>query len=152
MEKKVAILVRAGMPYKETIAYGCARARESGAKPLLVGVIPKIDLSRRVGIATHEMVPYRELDGSLERESTTFLERAVQFCLDSGIAVESRLEPGGIDGAIDTLAKDGTISLVVMPTPVGKEHHSELLEAIRALSSDMLGPQARCPVVSVLAA
>ena len=34
MDKKIVVLVRAGTPYKTTIAYGRQRARETGAKLL----------------------------------------------------------------------------------------------------------------------
>lgn len=152
MEKKVAILVRAGLPFKETVLFGSHRARETGAKPVVVGVIPELGLSRRFSLSTHEMAPYRSIEQRLERDAAAFLDAALRFCSERDIAVEHRIETGGIEGVIDTLAQEDEISLIVVPTPAEKDYQAELFDAIRSLSPDIRGNRLKCPVVSVLAA
>lgn len=151
MDKKIAVLVRAGQPYKKTISYGFERAREMGAKLLLVGVVPELDASRRVGLAIHEFGPYENVACSLENEASEFLERAVQYCLDNGIIVETLMENGGIEGAVNQVVKDKNVKLVVVPTPTKREHHSEFLEAMKHFAQDVMDFERRCPVVLVLA-
>jgi nucleotide-binding universal stress UspA family protein len=151
MNKKIAILVRAGLPYRKTVLYGFERAREIGAKLLLVGVIPELDASRRVALAMHELSSYEQISRRIEQETREFLERVVQFCLDSGVTVETQIERGGIEGVVKEVVKDRNIRLVIVPSPTNKEHHPEFLEAIRHFAHDMIENELRCPVVSVLA-
>ncbi|MBI4684940.1 MAG: hypothetical protein HY755_07050, partial [Nitrospirae bacterium] len=92
MNKKIVVLIRTGLPYKNTIIYGRQRAREAGANLLLVGVIPAMDSSRRVAFATYEFSSYENIAKKLEEETSVYLERAVQFCLDNAITVETRIE------------------------------------------------------------
>lgn len=151
MEKKIAILVRTGRPYRRTILYGVERAREMGAKILLVGVIPELDVSRRVGLAIHEYGPYEIISRKIEDETGEFLERVIQFCLDNGIAVETQMEKGGMEGVVKQLVKDKNIRLVIVPTPAKSEHHSEFLDTIKHFAHDIVENELKCPVVSVLA-
>ena len=152
MDKKIAVLVRAGLPYKKTILYGFERAREIGAKLLLVGVVPDLDASRRVTVALLELSPYRNISSRLEYETDEFLERVVQFCLDNGIAVETQIEKGGIQRVITQVVKDRNIKLVIVPTPTKPEHHSEFLDAVKHFAHDIVENELKCPVVSVLVA
>jgi len=151
MDKKIVVLVRAGLPYKNTIIYGRQRAREEGAKLLLVGVIPDMDLSRRTAFAAYEFGPYENITKKMEEETSDYLERAVQFCLDNSITAEVSTENGGMEGAINKFVKDISVKLVVVPTPTKKEHHHEYLDAIKHFTNDVVGYKAYCPVVSVLA-
>ncbi|MDP2158332.1 MAG: hypothetical protein Q8K68_11555 [Nitrospirota bacterium] len=96
MDKKIVVLVRAGLPYRNTILYGKQRAREANAKLLLVGVVPDMDSSsRRFSFAAYEIAPYETITRKLEEETSDYLERAVQFCLDNGITVETAFASGG---------------------------------------------------------
>jgi len=150
--KKVVILVREGIPYKKTIQYGYERARELGAKMELVGVIPNIDDARMMGMALCEVAPYATVSRNMESETTDFLEKAVQFCLDSGITVESRLEHGGMDVVLKRASGEKSAKLVIVPTPVKDEHFREFLCAIKHLAHDVFDRELRCPVVSVVSA
>lgn len=151
MDKKIAVLIRAGLPYTKTIKYGNEKAREIGAKILLVGVIPDLDASRRVALSLYEFSSYDNFSKKLEREAVDYLERAIQFCLDNGITAEVSLEAGGLEKAIKKTSKDKDTKLVVVPSPVKEEHHHEFLSAIKHFAHDMLDHEVRCPVVSVLA-
>lgn len=152
MEKKIVVLVRAGLPYKKTILYGFERSKEIGAKLLLIGVIPELDMSRRVAFSMFEFGSYDAISKNLERETGEYLDRAVQFCLDRGVVVETRVEFGGLQGVIKKSTEDRYTKLVIVPTPVRQEHHSEFLEAIKHFAHDILEHEIRCPVVSVLTA
>jgi hypothetical protein len=152
MDKKIVVLVRAGLPYRNTILYGKQRAREANAKLLLVGVIPDMDSSsRRFSFATYELASYETITRKLEEETSDYLERAVQFCLDNCITVETAVASGGLQGAVSKYSKDEYAMLVVVPTPTKREHHSEFLDAIKHFTHDMIDYKLRCPVVSVLA-
>lgn len=152
MDKKIAVLVRSGLPYKKTILYGLERAREIGAKLLLVGVVPDLDATRRVTVALLEINPYENISSRLEYETDEFLERVVQFCLDSGITVETQIEKGGLKGVITQIVKNNNIKLVIVPTPTKTEHHSEFLDAVKHFAHDLVENELKCPVVSILTA
>jgi|MudIll2142460700_1097286.scaffolds.fasta_scaffold823314_1 nucleotide-binding universal stress UspA family protein len=151
MDKKIVVLIRAGVPYKNTISYGRQRAREAGAKLLLVGVVPDLNLSRRTAFASFEIGPYSTISKKMEEETSLYLDRAVQFCLDNAITVETQTETGGIESSVKKFAKDPNVKLVVVPTPSKKEHHSEFLDAIKHFAHDVLDYELCCPVVTVLA-
>jgi hypothetical protein len=148
--KKVAVLLRKGLPYKRTILYGYRRARELGAKLLLIGVVPRLDNARMLSMALCEVAPYDALSKQIERESFEFLEWGIQFCLDKGITVESRMEAGGLDVAMKRASEDKEIRLVVIPTPTNDEHHREFLSAIKHFAHDVFDHELRCPIVSVV--
>lgn len=152
MDKKIVVLIRAGLPYKKTILYGYERAKEIGAKLMLIGVIPSLDAPRRVALSMFEFGSYDVISKNLEREAGEYLDRAVQFCLDRGVVVETRVENGGLQGVIKQATDDKNTKLVIIPTPTKQEHHSEFLEAIKHFAHDILEPEIRCPVVSVLTA
>lgn len=148
--KKVAVLLRKGLPYKRTILYGYRRARDLGAKLLLVGVVPRLDDSRMLSMALCEVAPYEAVSRQFEREAHEFLEWAIQFCLDKGITAESRVEAGGLDVAMKRASQDKEIALVVIPTPTNEEHHREFLGAIKHFAHDVFDHELRCPIVSVV--
>ena len=155
MEKKVVVLVRAGVPYKNTVIYGKQRAREMGAKLVLAGIVPALGSKRRIALAAYEIAPFDVMEKKSEEEAAGYLDRVVQFSLDSGITVESQIVTGGMETAIRQFGKDANVKLVVVPTPTKKEHHSEffdVLDAFKQFTNDMLEPQLCCPVVSVVAA
>jgi len=155
MEKKVVVLVRAGVPYKNTIIYGRQRARDMGAKLVLAGIVPALGAGRRIALAAYEIAPYDSLEKLNEVEAARYLERVVQFCLDNGITAETAIVAGGMETAIRQFGKDANVKLVVVPTPTKKEHHSEffdVLDAFRHFTQDVIEPQLCCPVVSVVAA
>ena len=155
MEKKVVVLVRAGVPYKNTVIYGKQRARDMGAKLLLAGIVPALGAARKVALASYEIAPYDTMEKLNELEAARYLERAVQCCLDNGITAETQIVAGGMETAIRQFGKDANVKLVVVPTPTKKEHHSEffdVLDAFKHFTQDMIEPQLCCPVVSVVAA
>ena len=151
MEKKVVVIVHPGLPYRKTVLYGNERAREIGAKVLLLGIIPEFDGSSRVAFAMHEFTPYNVFSKKVEDEFAEFLDRVVQFCLDNGITAETRIEQGGMEDVIRKLAKSLSTRLVIVPTPTKKVHHADFLDSIRQFAHNMLDHELRCPVVSVLA-
>lgn len=149
-QKKVAVLLRKGLPYKRTILYAHARARDIGARLLLVGVIPRLDARRKLSMALAEVAPYDSVAREVEREAAEFLEWAIQFCLDKGITAESRLESGGLDVAMKRASESKDVKLVVIPTPTSDEHQSEFLRAIKCFAQDAFDYELRCPIVSVV--
>lgn len=151
MDKKIAILIRAGQPYSKTIKYGYEKAREIGAKILLVGVIPDLNASRRFALSLYEFSSYDTFYKRLESETVDYLERAIQYCLDKGITVEVSVEAGGLENVIKKTSKDKDTKLVIVPSPVKEEHHHEFLSAIKHFAHDILDQEPGCPVVSVLA-
>ena len=155
MDKKVVVLVRAGVPYKNTVIYGKQRAREAGAKLVLAGIIPALGADRRAALATYEVAPFANIEQLKADEAAAYLDRVVQFCLDSGITTERQLVEGGMDTAIRRFGQDPSVKLVVVPTPTKKEHHSEffdMIESFKHFTHDVLEPKLCCPVVSVVAA
>lgn len=155
MDKTVVVLIRAGVPYKSTVIYGKQRAREAGAKLMLVGVVPSLGADRRAALAAYEVAPFASIDRHYAEEASAYLDRAVQFCLDSGITTEKQLVEGGMDTAIRQFRRDESVKLVVVPTPTKKEHHSEffdVLDSFKHMAQDVLEPKLCCPVVSVVAA
>lgn len=151
MDKKIVVLIRAGVPYKNTISYGRQRAREAGAKLLLVGVIPAMTSSHMVALATCEIGPYETIVKKFEKEAYEYLERAVQFCLDNSLTVESTVQSGGVGGVAKMYSRDTNVKLVVVPTPIKQEHHSEFLDTLKHFTHNILDHELRCPVVTVLA-
>lgn len=154
MEKKVVVLVRAGIPYKNTAIYGKQRARELGAKLVLAGIVPALGARRRTALAAYDIAPYESLEKLSEMEAAQYLERVVQFCLDNGITAETQIVAGGMETAIRQFGKDTNVKLVVVPTPTKKEHHSEffdVLDTFKQFTNDVLEPKLCCPVVSVVA-
>jgi nucleotide-binding universal stress UspA family protein len=151
MDKKVVVLVHPGLPYRKTIKYGCERAREMNAKIHLLTIIPEINEAEQVSLAMHEFAPYPVIAHNMEKEANDFLDRAVQFCLDSNMTVETRVERGSIEEVIKRTARDRNIKLIVMPTPTKKQNHSSFLQAISQFAHEMLDYDLKCPVVTVLA-
>ena len=155
MEKKVVVLIRAGVPYKNTVLYGKQRSREAGAKLVLASVVPALGADRRTALAAYDIAPYQSIGRGYEEEAAAYLDRAVQFCLDNGITAETQAVSGGMDTAIQRFRTDKSVKLVVVPTPTKKEHHSEffdVLESLKHFTQDVLEPSLCCPVVSVVAA
>ncbi len=149
-QDKVAVLLRKGLPYKRTILYAYRRAQEIGAKLLLLGVVPRLSGTRMMSMALCEVAPYDAVEKEVEREASEFLEWAIQFCLDKGITVESRVEAGGLDVVMKRASQDKEIKLVVIPTPTNEEHHGEFLSAIKCFAQDVFDYELRCPIVSVV--
>jgi nucleotide-binding universal stress UspA family protein len=155
MDKKVVVLIRAGVPYKNTVMYGRQRAREAGAKLVLAGVVPALGPERRAALAAYDLAPFESIGRRFEEETAAYLDRAVQFCLDNGITTETQTVSGGMDTAIRQFGQDTAVKLVVVPTPTKKEHHSEffdVLESLKHFTQDVIEPKLCCPVVSVVAA
>lgn len=148
---RIVVLIRAGLPYKKTILYGHERAKEMGAKLRLIGVIPNLDESRRFALSMFEFCSYEALSKKQEQEAAEYLERAIQFCLDRAIAVESGIAAGGLDGVMKDASKEIGTKLVVVPTPVREESHHEFLSALKHFAHDLYECEPRCPIVSVLA-
>lgn len=149
-QRKVAVLVRSGLPYRRTILYAHRRARELGAKLLLLGVVPTLDGTRMLSMALCEVAPHASVAPEIEREASEFLEWAIQFCLDKGITAESRLESGGLAAVMKRASEDKDIELVVIPTPTSEEHHREFLHALKCFAHDVFDYELRCPIVSVV--
>ncbi len=151
MEKKIVILLHPGLPYRKTIRYGNERARDMGAKLLLLSVIPDVTQSDNLSVAVYEFGPYEKVSGRMEHDVCGFLERAVQFCLDNGIIADTVVEKGDIEEVIKKVVRDRKVRLVVVPTPTKEVHHAGYIEAIREFAHNMLDHELKCPVVSVLA-
>jgi hypothetical protein len=151
MERKnVAVLLRKGLPYRRTILYANSRARDLGARLLLLGVVPRLNGTRKLSMALCEVAPYDSIAREVEREASELLGWAIQFCLDKGITAESRLETGGLDVVMKRASEDKDIALVVVPTPTTDEHHREFLGAIKCFAQDVFDYELRCPIVSVI--
>lgn len=151
VDKKIVVLVHPGLPYRKTIKYASARAREIGAKLLLLTVFPEFDESERVALAVHEFASYETVSNNIEKDVVTFLERAVQFCLDNGITADTQVERGSVEEVIRQAAKNTSTKLIVVPAPTTHAHHLAFLDTIRQFAHNMLEHELRCPVVSVLA-
>ena len=121
------------------------------AKISLLTIIPEIGEAERVSLAMHEFAPYPVISRNMETEANDFMDRAVQFCLDSNMTVETRVERGSMEEVIKRMARDTNVKLIVMPTPTKKEHHSSFLHAVNQFAHEMLDYDLKCPVVSVLA-
>ncbi len=151
MDKKIVILVHPGLPYRKTIRYANERARDMGAKLLLLSVVPDLSRSDNMSVAVYEFGPYEKISNRMEMDAAGFLERAVQFCLDNGITADTMVEKGEIEEVIKKVVRDRKVRLVVVPTPTKEVHHAAFIEAIREFAHNMLEHELRCPVVSVLA-
>lgn len=152
MDKKVIVLIHQGLPYRKTIRYGSERAREIGAKLVLLAVVPEVDDHKRMALAVHEFGLYETVSKRFEAEAVEFLERAVQFALDTGITVDTMVERGDVQEIVKQVVKDPRVRLVLVPTPTKKEHHRlAFIYAISQFSHNMLEHELRCPVISVLA-
>ncbi|MFA4828299.1 MAG: universal stress protein [Thermodesulfovibrionales bacterium] len=151
MDKKIVVLVHPGLPYRKTIKYASERAKEIGAKLLLLTVSPEFDESERVALAMRELAPYETVSKNIENDVVTFLERAVQFCLDNGVTVDTQIARGGIEDAIKQMAKNTATRLIVVPAPTKRDRHAAFIDTIRQFAHNMLEHELRCPVVSVLA-
>lgn len=151
VDKKIVVLVHPGLPYRKTIKYASERAREIGAKLLLLTVFPEFDESERVALAMHEFASYETVSNNIEKDVVIFLERAVQFCLDNGVTVDTQVVRGGVEDVIKQMAKNTTTRLIVVPAPTKHDHHAEFIDTIRQFAHNMLEHELRCPVVSVLA-
>jgi len=151
MDKKIVVLVHPGLPYRKTIKYGCDRAREINAKLTLLAIIPEMNETERMSLAVHEFAPYTTISRNMENEAIEFLDRAVQYCLDSNMTVETLVERGSLEDVIKRTAGNANIKLIVMPTATQKKHHSSFLDAISQFAHNMLDHELRCPVVTVVA-
>ncbi len=151
MDKKIVVLIHPGLSYRKPIKYASERAKEIGAKLLLLSVVPEFNESEKIMVAIQEIGPYDKVTDNIEKDIVVFLERAVQYCLDHEITVETMVERGGIEDVIKHVVKDKNIRLVVMPTPTKEAHHSAFIDTIRQFAHNMLEHDLRCPVVSVLA-
>jgi hypothetical protein len=151
MDKRIVVLVHMGLPYRKTIKYASERAREIGAKVTLLGVVPEFDDNERVALAIHELAPYDAVVGGMEKDIMAFFEKVIQFCLDKGITVDTRMERGAIEAVLKRTAKDPYIKLIVVPAPTKHDHHVPFLDAIRQFAHNMLEHDLPCAVVSVLA-
>jgi hypothetical protein len=152
MDKKIVVLVHIGLPYRKTIKYASERAREIGAKVTLLGVISEFGDNDRAALAMHEIAPYDAVRAGMERDIVAFFEKAVQFCLDNNITVDTRIERGEIEEVLKQTARDIYTKLIVVPAPTKHQHHLPFLDTIRQFAHNMLDHDLRCAVVSVLAA
>lgn len=151
MDKKIVVLVQPGLPYRKTIRYGNERAREIGAKLVLLVVIPDLEGSEKMAFATYEFGPYEAYQKSWEQDIRGFFERAIQYCLDQAITVETLVERGATEAVIRRLVRDKGIRLVAVPTPTREKQHSAYIDTLREFAHNMLEHELCCPVVSVLA-
>lgn len=151
MDKKIVVLVHPGLPYRKTIKYASERAREIGAKLLLLTVTPEFDESERVALAMHEFAPYETISKNIGNDVNVYFERAVQFCLDNGITADTQVERGSVEEVIKQAAKNTSTKLIVVPAPTNHAHHLAFLDTIRQFAHNMLEHELQCPVVSVLA-
>lgn len=151
MDKRIVVLVHMGLPYRKTIKYASERAREIGAKVTLLSVVTDLDDNDRAALAMHEIAHYDTVRGNMEKDIVAFFEKAVQFCLDNNITVDTRVEHGDIEEVLKRTAKDVYTKLIVVPAPTKHDHHVPFLDTIRQFAHNMLDHDLRCAVVSVLA-
>lgn len=148
--KKVVVLVKSGLPFKKTIQYGYELARDKGAKLELVGVGCSMDQTRMMAVALCEVSPYDTIARQMDVDTAQYLEQAVQFCLDKGITVQSRVEEGGLDLVMRKTSEEKDTKLVVVPTPTHHDHYHEFINAIKQFTHEVFDVGARCPIVTVV--
>ena len=151
MEKKIVVLIQPGLPFRRTIRYGHERAREIGAKLVLLSICPEFAAVDRMAFAAYEIGPYRDIEQSLYADVSGFFDRAIQYCRDTGIAVETLMEKGGVEQTIRSVVRDGSVKMVVVPTPTKEIQHEAFIDTLRDFAHNMLDQDLFCPVVSVLA-
>ena len=151
MEKKIVVLIQPGLPFRRTIRYGNERAREIGAQVVLLTISPEFEAVDRMALANYEVMPYGDIEQTLYADVCGFFDKAVQYCRDTGIAVQTRMEKGGIEGTIRSVVKDKSVKMVVVPTPTRELQHEAFIDSLREFAHNMLDQDLFCPVVSVLA-
>lgn len=151
MEKKIIVMVQPGLPFRRTIKYANERAGEIGAKLVLLSISPEFEAVDRMALAQYEFGVFGSLENSYYRDMGVFFDRALQYCRDTGIAVEPLLEKGGVEETIRRLVKDGNVKMVVVPTPTKDLQHEAFIDTLREFAHNMLDQDLFCPVVSVLA-
>lgn len=151
MEKKIVVLIQPGLPFRRTIRYAKERAGEIGAKLVLLTISPEFQAVDRMAFASYEIGPYQDIERSLDADVGWFFNRAVQYCRDMGIAVETMMEKGGVEQIIRNVVKDKNVKMVVVPTPTKEIQHEAFIDTLREFAHNMLDQELFCPVVSVLA-
>jgi hypothetical protein len=121
------------------------------AKLALLAIIPEMNETERMLLAAHEIAPYATISRNIENDVIDFLDRAVQYCLDSNMTVETLVERGNLEDVIKRTAGNTNTKLIVMPTATQKKHHTSFLHAISQFAHNMLDHELRCPVVTVVA-
>jgi hypothetical protein len=152
MDKQIVVLIHRGIPYSKTIKYASERAKELGAKLVLLSALPENNASERMSVAICEYGPYETVFRNVKKDIIEFLERAVQFCLDNGITVDTRVETGDVEYVIKLAAKDTATRLIVVPAPTKNDYNVPFLNTVKEFAHNMLDQELRCPVVSVLSA
>ena len=151
MDKKIVVLIQPGLPFRRTIRYGNERAREIGAKLILLSISPEFTAVDRMAFASYEIGPYANIEQSLYADVSGFFDKAVQYCRDTGIVVETLMEQGGVEQTIRNVVKDKNVKMVVVPTPTKEIQHEAFIDTLREFAHNMLDQELFCPVVSVLA-
>ena len=151
MDKKIVVLIQPGLPFRRTIRYGNERAKEIGAEIILLTVSPEFEAVDRMAFANYEIGPYRDIEQSQHADVGWFFDRAVQYCRDMGVVVETLVEQGGVEQTIRTMVKDKSVKMVVVPTPTKEIQHEAFIDTLREFAHNMLDQELFCPVVSVLA-
>jgi hypothetical protein len=151
MDKKIVVLIQPGLPFRRTIRYGNERAKEIGAEIILLTVSPEFEAVDRMAFANYEIGPYQDVEQAQRADVSGFFDKAVQYCRDTGIAVETRMERGGVGQTIRNVVKDKSVKMVVVPTPTKEIQHEAFIDTLREFAHNMLEQELFCPVVSVLA-
>ena len=151
MDKKIVVLIQPGLPFRRTIRYAKERAGEIGAKLILLSISPEFVAVDRMAFAHYEIGPYQDIEKSLYADVSGFFDKAVQYCRDTGIAVETLMEQGGVEQTIRNVVKDKNVKMVVVPTPTKEIQHEAFIDTLREFAHNMLDQELFCPVVSVLA-
>lgn len=151
MESKIVVLIQPGLPFRRTIRYGNDRAREIGAKLVLLTVSPEFEAVDRMAFANYEFGRYETIEQTLYSDVRGFFDKAIQYCRDTGLAVETLIEKGGIEQTIRNVVRDRSVKMVVVPTPTKEIQHEAFIDTLREFAHNMLEQDLFCPVVSVLA-
>jgi len=151
MDKKIVVLIQPGLPFRRTIRYGNERAREIGAKLILLSISPEFAAVDRIAFATYEIGPYQNIEQSMYADVSGFFDKAVQYCRDTSIVVETLMEQGGVEQTIRNVVKNKNVKMVVVPTPTKEIQHEAFIDTLREFAHNMLDQDLFCPVVSVLA-
>lgn len=151
MEKKIVVMIQPGLPFRRTIRYGNERAREIGAELILLTISPEFEAVDRMALANYEAMPYQVVEQTLYSDVCGFFDKAVQYCRDTGIAVQPRMEKGGIEQTIRNVVSDKRVKMVIVPTPTKELQHEAFIDSLREFARNMLDQDLFCPVVSVLA-
>ncbi|MBF0343446.1 MAG: hypothetical protein HQL06_04360 [Nitrospirae bacterium] len=151
MSKKVAVVVYPGLEYKKAILYGRETSIELNTDLMVMGVMPELRGASSAALAFGEFGNADSVCKKIEKDCYDFFERVSQYCSESGIKTEKRIEEGEIDEIISKLQGDTqNIRLIVVPAATKNVSYSVFFDSLKKFAKNMIPQEMRCPVVSVL--